>query len=495
MTIDNIKHIIAKGEGIDIEFKESQNSLTRSVFSSICAFLNRRGGHIFLGVSDNGEIVGINPSTLKQQLDTLAKDMNNPQVIAPSFYLNFETYEIEGKSIIYFYVPESPQPHTYKGTYYDRNQDGDFELKNTKQVTDLCLRKQTGSTENRVLPYLAMSDLDAKSFDRVRKLVKVSHSNHPWSEMSNEEILRSAGLWMKDMTSGQEGYTVAAALLFGTEQTLRSVVPFYKIDALCRKMNTILYDDRDIITCNLVNAYERLMQFVQRHLPEMPYIDGIQRISLRDTIFRELCLNLLIHREYGNHRTATLTIYKDRVESDNWNIPFNYGLVNPDNVTPHAKNPAIANVFVQMGLVEELGSGVRKIFKYTPLYSGGKQPVIEEDDIFKIFIPYIGQETGQENQETGKETGKEGQETGKETGQESQETGKENILISSPVKELLDIIGEKELSVKEMMKLLNLKGSDHFRKSYLHPAIEAHLVEMTHPENPKHRNQKYRVCK
>lgn len=50
MTIDNIKQIIKKGEGIDIEFKESQNSLTRSVFSSICAFLNRRGGHIFLGV-------------------------------------------------------------------------------------------------------------------------------------------------------------------------------------------------------------------------------------------------------------------------------------------------------------------------------------------------------------------------------------------------------------------------------------------------------------
>lgn len=248
----------------------------------------------------------------------LAKDMNNPQVIAPAFYLNFETYEIEGKTIIYFYVPESPQPHTYKSIYFDRNQDGDFELKNIRQITDLCLRKQTGSTENRVLPYLTISDLEMKSFERLRKHVTVGHSNHPWSEMSNEEILRSAGLWIKDMTSGQEGYTMAAALLFGTAQTLHSVVPFYKIDALCRKVNTTLYDDIEIINCNLVNAYELLMKFVQRHLPEMPYIDGIQRISLRDAIFRELCLKLLIHCEYGNHRSATLTIYKDRVESDNW---------------------------------------------------------------------------------------------------------------------------------------------------------------------------------
>lgn len=123
-----------------------------------------------------------------------------------------------------------------------------------------------------------------------------------------------------------------------------------------------------------------------------------------------------------------------------------------------------------MGLVEELGSGVRKIFKYTPIYSDGKLPVIEEDDIYRIVVPYTDKVAGKE-------------------------TGKENMLISSPVQELLHILGEKELSVKEMMKLLNLKGSDHFRKSYLLPAISAQLVEMTHPENPKHRNQKYRVCK
>lgn len=86
--------------------------------------------------------------------------------------------------------------------------------------------------------------------------------------------------------------------------------------------------------------------------------------------------------------------------------------MNPENVTPHAKNPAIANVFVQIGLVEELGSGVRTIFKYTPLYSGGKQPVIQEDDIFKFVIPYIDVEIA--GKEIGKETGKGiGKETGK----------------------------------------------------------------------------------
>ena len=44
-------------------------------------------------------------------------------------------------------------------------------------------------------------------------------------------------------------------------------------------------------------------------------------------------------------------------------------------------------MFSQMGIVEELGSGTRKIFKYTPLMSGGKLPQIEEEDVYKVSIP------------------------------------------------------------------------------------------------------------
>lgn len=42
-----------------------------------------------------------------------------------------------------------------------------------------------------------------------------------------------------------------------------------------------------------------------------------------------------------------------------------------------------------MGIVEELGSGMRKMFKYTPLYANGKEPIIEEQDVYRIEIPYV----------------------------------------------------------------------------------------------------------
>ena len=68
-------------------------------------------------------------------------------------------------------------------------------------------------------------------------------------------------------------------------------------------------------------------------------------------------------------------------------MPYVYGKIDLTTLKPHRKNPLIANVFSQMGIVEELGSGTRKIFKYTPLISGGNEPLIEEEDVYKVVIP------------------------------------------------------------------------------------------------------------
>ena len=393
MTADGIKRITANAEGTEIEYKKSQTGLARSVYETICAFLNRRGGHVVLGADDDGTLVGIQPEKVHEQIDTLAKDLNNPQIISPTFYLHLEPIEVDGKWIIYFYVPESSQAHCYKGVYYDRNQDGDFALRNGQQIADLILRKQTGCTENQVFPYLTMEDLEVELFDDVRKRVRLNRDNHLWASMSNEEILESAGMRLKDPSTGVEGYTLAAALMFGKEKTLTSIVPFYKIDALCRKDETHLYDDRDIIHCNLMRAYDRLMEFCRRHLPEWPYIEGAQRQSLRELIMREVCLNMLIHREYGARHEASLIIRKNMIETKNWNIPFGYGQITLENLRPHAKNPTIANFFTQLGIVEELGNGTRTMFKYVPMISGGSDPIIKEEDEFSVNIPYLSQKT------------------------------------------------------------------------------------------------------
>ncbi|MDR3266169.1 MAG: ATP-binding protein [Tannerella sp.] len=130
INTEKIKFIIEQGEGISIEFKKASEELPRSVFETICSFLNRKGGYILLGVKDNGRIEGIREDSVQKQLKTLANDQNNPKIISPPVRLETEVIEIDGKKIICIQVPESAQVHTYNGTYYDRNQDGDYKLTN-----------------------------------------------------------------------------------------------------------------------------------------------------------------------------------------------------------------------------------------------------------------------------------------------------------------------------------------------------------------------------
>ena len=47
---------------------------------------------------------------------------------------------MDGKLLIYCHVPESTQAHSYKNVYYDRNRDGDFELRSTEQIANLFIR-------------------------------------------------------------------------------------------------------------------------------------------------------------------------------------------------------------------------------------------------------------------------------------------------------------------------------------------------------------------
>ncbi len=58
--------LLRKGEGVALEFKESRKGLSKSVFQTLCAFLNRSGGTLLLGVNDAGKISGIVPEAVAQ---------------------------------------------------------------------------------------------------------------------------------------------------------------------------------------------------------------------------------------------------------------------------------------------------------------------------------------------------------------------------------------------------------------------------------------------
>ena len=141
LTIEDVKAKIAQGEGLNVEFKTASETLPRNVFETICAFLNRKGGYIFLGVKDNGKIAGINEMFIHKMLNTLANDINNAQILMPAAFVETEIFDIENKKIICIYVPESFQAHSHKGFYYDRREEGDYKLTTHHLISGLYLRK------------------------------------------------------------------------------------------------------------------------------------------------------------------------------------------------------------------------------------------------------------------------------------------------------------------------------------------------------------------
>lgn len=388
MDASTLKKLIKQGEGLQIELKSAKQGFPQSAYESIAAFLNRNGGHLILGVEDDGKIIGVDANKVDQYKKEFVSSLYNTKKIYPPIYNTLEEILIDGKHVLYSYIPEGSMVYRIDGyKIYDRNEDGDFEITNHPTLVSECyLRKKSTYSENKIYPYATMEDLDSSTFERVRKIIRTANRQHPWLEVDDLDLMKSAGFYTKDMETGKEGMTLGGILVLGKEKTIQAVLPHYKTDVIVTIQNTDRYDARDDIRCNLLEAYERMMNMVQLYLKEGFFLEHGVRISPRDIIFREVIVNHLIHREYLSQYPARMLIEKDRVILENGNRPHGFGLIDPMHCMPFPKNPNLARFFKEIGLAEELGSGIRNCVKLLKVYSGN-EPEFIEGDIFKTIIP------------------------------------------------------------------------------------------------------------
>ena len=215
------------------------------------------------------------------------------------------------------------------------------------------------------------------------------------------------------------------------------------------------------------------MDFVEKHLNDPFYLEGYQRISLRSRIFRELVANLIAHREYTSPAPATMTIYNDRVEFKNPNIPHYWGRIDPEHFTPFAKNPTICKFLSQLGRYEELGSGVRNVTKYHPFYAPGSvAPTFTDENMFTVVVPLDTATLPVTPQVTLPVT----------------------PPVTLPVNKLMKLLNEAgAMGNAALRERLGLKDRLHLREHYVAPAMASGLIEMTVPEKPNSRLQKYRL--
>ncbi|GLG90018.1 winged helix-turn-helix transcriptional regulator [Sellimonas catena] len=447
-----------------MEFKRCGNGIESDVYETVCSFLNRFGGDIFLGVLDDGTVLGVPENAAADMVRNFISCVSNPALFTPTVYLSPKVLKYEGKTSIHIHVLPSAEVHSYKKIIYDRIDDADVKVTATSQIAQMYIRKQEIFTERKLYPYVKKEDLRIDMLPKLRIMAEnqSNGSGHPWSRMTDDELLKSARLYSIDRVTGEQGFNLAAVMLLGKDDVILDIVPAYVTDALLRRVNIDRYDDREIIQTNLIESYERLMEFGHKHLLDKFFLEDDQRKSLRNIITREMIANTLIHREYTSSYQAKFVIEKERMYVENANRASQNIVITPDNMEPIPKNPIIASFFRNIGYADQLGSGVRNLFKYSKFYSGN-DPEFIEGDIFKIIVPL--DEGNREEQTTQSVT-----QTTQSVTQTTQ--SKEN----DPEKNIMELIEQNPfLSQKQMAEKLNLNKNT--LKYYIKKMKEKGVIE------------------
>jgi len=186
--------MLPKTESERIEFKTSFND---DVIISLVAFSNTKGGVVYIGISDNGEVKGIQLG--KETIQNWINEIKNKT--APVIYPDAEILNIKDKSVVTFRVSEYPvKPVSIKGRYYKRIGNSNH-LLSVSDVVDMHLQSVNSSWDFYPRPGKTVSDI---SLEKVQKTINMIAKRHPESHIEScEEFLQKNELVKGDsVTNG-----------------------------------------------------------------------------------------------------------------------------------------------------------------------------------------------------------------------------------------------------------------------------------------------------
>ncbi|MDR2495979.1 MAG: putative DNA binding domain-containing protein [Tannerellaceae bacterium] len=506
MDEKEIKQILKQGETRFVEFSKCSTELTDSVFQSVCAFLNKDGGKLIIGVHDFGKIVGVAQIFLANMLARF--DYAMEKEMSPAVDLKPVALTIGNSTLLYVDVPPSAEVHRFKGKAYDRMGSETVDITyNYHLVENLYLRKQNESSENVVSPFLKFSELDEAAFLIMRKAIAEANPSHPWLSLSNEEILHKEGFRRRDLVGGKDGFTLASILLFGKEDAIQNYSPvIHRIEAVYRNVTfkefskpaseylESRYDDRDIIFSNLMEAWPRLKKFICRNMPERFISNG--SVDVREKIFDEILSNFLIHKEYTYRYPSRLLIFSDRIITEN-GVRVQPGSADLHELPePNDKNPLIAQVFRAMGWTGEPGSGRANILKYAPYYDKHYEIKVRNDECFSFSMTYGGRGL---SEPAATAAAPAIVEPVKAEAEAEWPVYVSKISKACPAVDISyvdkaeDILAAciKPMQITDMMRLVQQSNRTRFRQNIIRPLLESGLLAMRIPTKPSSPLQRY----
>lgn len=356
------------GEDSTRQFKR-EPSADAKMAGEIVAFANSGGGRIFLGVEEGGGIHGMTGAEAEKMGGDMAKiawDLVRP----PLSILTQSVATSEG-IVVVVEIPDGPsKPHCDNtGVYWVKNGPDKRRVLSPEELTRLFQRGDKLYAENYVVAVSTLDDFDRTRFAR---FYEAKYSESPPDPSSDSDAymrtLENLELIVRNHV------TVAGLLLFG--KRLSVLLPEMKVDAVwfkgTEKSSSEWWDQR-IITGTLDEQYEGGMSFLKRWNSRVQREGSFNQAGhpeIPETVFEELLINALIHRDYFIKDSIKVFIFDDRIEIRSpGKLPNSLTVEQIRRGLRRSRNVLLTSFAPELLNYRGIGSGVLRALKNWPSLS------------------------------------------------------------------------------------------------------------------------------
>lgn len=363
----------------ETEIVELKLEVVDDICKEVIAFANTKGGTIYIGVQNDGEVIGVeNADKVTLRINNMIRDSIKPDV---TMFVGYETKQIDEKQIVAVTVQKGTDRPYYLGSkglkpsgVYVRNGTS------TDPATDTAIRRMIKETDGD--RFEDMRSLEQNlTFESARAEFLQCKVPFDAAKMQTLGMVSADGIYsnVAMLLSDQCSSTIKAATFAGTDKGQ--------------------FQDRREFSGSLFRQLEEMYAYLDLRNRTKSIIKGLYRTDIRDypeEALREALLNSLVHRDYAIRASTLISVYDDRIEFVSvGGLPTGIALEDILLGLSVCRNPKLAAVFYRLKLIEAYGTGMPKIMK---AYDGsGLTPKIEVTaNAFKITLPNRNAEQNQQ---------------------------------------------------------------------------------------------------
>lgn len=435
---------------------ENKEQLNEDFEQEVIAFLNyKEGGIIYVGINKNGQVVGVEDVDLTQlQIKDRIKNNIQPSTLG-LFDVTVET--IDNKEVIKVIISSGTEKPYYlrkkgrtpEGCYI---RVGSSKERMTERMIDDMYAKRIKNT---------LKEIDSPRQELTFNQLKIYYEEHGLK--LNDNYLQNL-----DLLTSEGKYNYNAFLLADKNNVSIKLVKYVGTNKL-ELLENLEFGNRCLIT-----ATQRILDRLDVEnttYAKIEYFGRKEQEKIDSKALKEAVINAIVHNDYSYGNSPIIELYSDRIEiTSAGGLPqelsqeeFLEGVTAP-------RNKELIRVFKDVDLIENIGSGVLRI-----LDAYDKSCFKFMEHFLRVSFNY--KENPFEYEDTAKT-------------KSSKLGSKKSSKLAVSEEQILQLC-KTEKSLKEIAQHFGYKDVYKFKNNYINKLIEQDKLQMTIPDKPKSRNQKY----